>query len=36
MTEAGVSFAGDLTGEPELRHTEGGIAPGHVPGGRER
>ena len=26
MTEAAVSFAGDLTDNPELRHTEGGIA----------
>ena len=26
MTEASVSFAGNLTGHPELRHTEGGIA----------
>jgi hypothetical protein len=26
MTEASVSFAGDLTDDPELRHTEGGIA----------
>jgi single-strand DNA-binding protein len=26
MTEAAVSFAGNLTDEPELRHTEGGIA----------
>ena len=26
MTEASVSFAGNLTDEPELRHTEGGIA----------
>jgi single-strand DNA-binding protein len=26
MTEAGVSFAGNLTDDPELRHTEGGIA----------
>jgi len=26
MTEASVSFAGNLTGDPELRHTEGGIA----------
>jgi single-strand DNA-binding protein len=26
MTEASVSFAGNLTNNPELRHTEGGIA----------
>jgi Single-strand binding protein family len=26
MTEAGVSFAGNLTDDPELRHTESGIA----------
>jgi single-stranded DNA-binding protein len=26
MTEAGVSFAGNLTDEPEVRHNEGGIA----------
>jgi single-strand DNA-binding protein len=26
MTEAAVSFAGNLTDDPELRHTEGGIA----------
>ena len=26
MTEASVSFAGNLTDQPELRHTEGGIA----------
>jgi len=26
MTEASVSFAGHLTDDPELRHTEGGIA----------
>jgi single-strand DNA-binding protein len=26
MTEATVSFAGNLTEDPELRHTEGGIA----------
>jgi single-strand DNA-binding protein len=26
MTEAVVSFAGNLTDDPELRHTEGGIA----------
>ena len=26
MTEASVSFAGNLTDTPELRHTEGGIA----------
>jgi single-strand DNA-binding protein len=26
MTEASVSFAGNLTDDPELRHTQGGIA----------
>jgi single-strand DNA-binding protein len=26
MTEASVSFVGNLTDDPELRHTEGGIA----------
>jgi single-strand DNA-binding protein len=26
MTDAAVSFAGNLTDHPELRHTEGGIA----------
>jgi single-strand DNA-binding protein len=26
MTEANVSFAGNLTDDPELRHSEGGIA----------
>ena len=26
MTEATVSFAGNLTDDPELRHTQGGIA----------
>ena len=26
MTEASVSFAGNLTDDPELRHTEAGIA----------
>jgi hypothetical protein len=26
MTEAAVGFAGNLTDDPELRHTEGGIA----------
>jgi single-stranded DNA-binding protein len=26
MSEASVSFAGNLTDTPELRHTEGGIA----------
>ena len=25
MTEASVSFAGNLTDDPEIRHTEGGI-----------
>ena len=33
MTEASVSFAGNLTDQPEVRYTEGGIAPGRVPGG---
>jgi single-strand DNA-binding protein len=26
MTEAAISFAGNLTDDPKLRHTEGGIA----------
>jgi hypothetical protein len=26
MTEAAVSFAGNVTGQPEVRYTEGGIA----------
>jgi len=26
MTEASVSFAGNLTDDPEVRYTEGGIA----------
>ena len=26
MTEASVSFAGNLTDQPELRHTDSGIA----------
>ena len=26
MTEAAISFAGNLTDQPEVRHTEGGIA----------
>jgi len=26
MTQASVSFAGNRTDDPELRHTEGGIA----------
>ena len=26
MTEAAVSFAGNLTDNPEVRHTEGGVA----------
>jgi single-stranded DNA-binding protein len=34
MTEASVSFAGNLTDDPELRHTEGGIA--RVGGSRRR
>jgi single-strand DNA-binding protein len=40
MTEASVSFAGNLTDQPELRHTESGIARASfrvaVSGGRER
>ena len=40
MTEANVSFAGNLTDDPELRHTEGGIARAMfrvaVSGGREQ
>ena len=28
MTEAAVSFAGNLTDDPELRHTQSGIARG--------
>ena len=28
MTEASVSFAGNLTDDPELRHTQSGIARG--------
>jgi single-strand DNA-binding protein len=39
MTEPSVSFAGNLTDDPELRHTEGGIARAMfrvaVPGRRE-
>ena len=27
MTEAAVSFAGNLTDDPEVRSTEGGIVP---------
>jgi single-strand DNA-binding protein len=27
MTEPSVSFAGNLSDDPELRHTQGGIAP---------
>jgi single-strand DNA-binding protein len=34
MTEANVSFTGDLTDQPEVRYTESGIAPSGVPGGR--
>jgi hypothetical protein len=30
MTEAALSFAGNLTDHPELRHTEAGIAGGGV------
>jgi single-stranded DNA-binding protein len=33
MTEASVSFAGNLTDDPELRHTEGRHRPSGVPGG---
>ena len=36
MTEAAVSFAGNLTDQPEVRYTEGRHRPGHVPGGRLR
>ena len=36
MTEASVSFAGNLTDGPELRRTEGGMARARVPGGRLR
>jgi single-stranded DNA-binding protein len=34
MTEASVSFAGNITNDPEVRSTEGGDRPGDVPGGR--
>jgi hypothetical protein len=38
MTEASVSFAGNLTDHPELRHTTTAMCrsrdPGHVPGGQ--
>jgi hypothetical protein len=34
MTESSVSFAGNLTDNPELRHTEGGITQAMLPGGR--
>jgi hypothetical protein len=34
MTEPSVSFAGNLTDDPELRHTRERHRPGHVPGGR--
>ena len=34
MTEAAVSFAGNLTDQPEIRYTNSGIARGHAPGGR--
>jgi single-stranded DNA-binding protein len=27
MTEASVSFAGNLTDDPKVRYTEGGMAP---------
>jgi single-stranded DNA-binding protein len=33
-TDNTVTLIGNLTDDPELRHTEGGIAPGYVPGGR--
>jgi single-strand DNA-binding protein len=38
MTEPSVSFAGNLTDDPELRHTESGIAPAmfRVSGRREQ
>jgi len=42
MTEAAVSFAGNLTEDPEIRYTEGGIAramfrwPSAVGGSRRR
>jgi single-stranded DNA-binding protein len=29
MTEASMSFAGNLTDDPEVRYTEGGIARWH-------
>jgi hypothetical protein len=34
MTEPSVSFAGNLTDQPEVRNTDSGIARGQVPGGR--
>jgi hypothetical protein len=34
MTEASVSFAGNITDDPEVHSTEGGDRPGDVPGGR--
>src|SRR5215217_6096619 len=34
MAEAAVSFAGNLTDQPEVRYTDSGIRPGQVPGGR--
>jgi hypothetical protein len=36
MTEANVSFAGNLTDDPEVRYTDSAIAQAHVPGGRQR
>ena len=36
MTEATVSFAGNLTDHPGVRYTEGGIARARFPGGRQR
>jgi hypothetical protein len=34
MAEASVSFAGNITNDPEVHSTEGGDRPGDVPGGR--
>jgi single-strand DNA-binding protein len=34
MTEPSVSFAGNLTDDPEVRYIDSGIARGHVLGGR--
>jgi single-stranded DNA-binding protein len=36
MPEAHVSFAGNLTDDPQVRYTEGGIARATLPGGRLR